>query len=311
MPRAEAKYRITADDQTARGVRSAETRLQRLGNRLRNIGTVVRGVLLAAFAALSAAVIKAQRDLSRLASSAREVGTSAEDLREIQFAAKELGVDSGRAADLVDALSDSLGDAIFDPSGEKGKLFTDVLGIDPRSLANMDDASNRVAAFATLLKRVEDQFGRATREFVEQSLVGDDFSALLDPDRFLAAIARARELGIPQGTDEAAEAAERAGNAWRQAGEVWLKILENAGFFRALETIGNVLAGAGAAINRALNRPGTQPERPPQQQGVFIPQGPMSNVEQGNRIVRAQEATAQSMRNSALLIERNLNRYGP
>ena len=303
MPRAEAKYRITADDQTARGLRSAEGRLQRFGRQARRIGTILTAALTAGFVAFTRKLNEVQRELREVAKGAREVGETAEDFRELSEAIGFLGGDAGDARDVLDSLNDAIGDAITDPNIEKARLFTEVLGIDPRTLNSIESGTDRVIAFATALGRLEEVQGRPLREFVEQSIVGDNLSRFLDAESLTRELNRVRGIGILQGTDEAAEAATKAANAWKEAGLIWNKFFENPVFSRFSQSAGQTVSDALQFVRGGFRFP---EQNRTQQSGVLVPQVvPDKLVNAANK----QDRAATAIERAARSLERVVGRY--
>lgn len=327
MPKADAKYRITADDQTAKGLSSARRRLSLFAAGLAGVAVGALTNFQALFAGINRGLSSAQQRLDKFAKTGLEIGTDAEDVRELGFAAEQLGVPLDKAAKVVDRLNRALGD----DSAEYADAF-EQLGVDPRALASIDDATDRLVAFGSALEQLENEQGRAIRESVEQTLAGRGVSKLFaEGGRALAReVENANAAGLITGTNEAAAAAERAGDAWERAGKIWAKLFENTGFFAAAERAGNAIAevgqdvrGRGAPRERSVAQSageGLSPalaifnylrdlvsrtETPPgqTQAGGFIPQAVPDALVQSSRNLRDSS-------NSLKLISKAIERAG-
>ena len=111
--------------------------------------------------------------------------------------------------------------------------------------------------------------GRPLREFVEQSIVGDNLSRFLDAESLTRELNRVRGIGILQGTDEAAEAATKAANAWKEAGLIWNKFFENPVFSRFSQSAGQTVSDALQFVRGGFRFP---EQNRTQQSGVIVPQ---------------------------------------
>lgn len=338
MPGAEARYKITADDQTRRGLSSARRRVQLFGAALAGVAVGAITDFRALFQLLERGLTSAQRRLDSFAKAGLEIGTSAEDVRELGFAADKLDVPFAKAVKLVGRLDKAIGDT----SQESTDAFA-ALGIDRETLGNVEDVTDRIVLFASALERLEKSRGRAVREDIEQTLVGTNLSKLLAEGGrlFAAEVERSNYLGLIDGTNEAAAAAERAGDAWLEAGKTWAKLFENLGFFTAAEKTANLLTAAALSVKtrkeqRLEIRAGlSRSERigsdlsplfkaftivrdrfrggqfdPSQrtQAGGFIPQQVPERLSQA---ATKQSQSADSLVRATRALERTLNRYGP
>lgn len=245
MPRAEAKYKITAQDDTQRGLRSAGSRIDRFGRNIARAIAPFAIALASGFALLNSKLAQAQERLDKFAKTGVELGLDAEEVRELSFAAAKLGVDAGKAASAYDRFNRALGD-----DSKETLEALETLGRSADWYTGFDDATDRLAIFGRDLDRLEQRAGRAVRENVEQTLIGRNVSRLFAEggEALEREARRAREIGLIGGTNEAAAAAERAADAWLEAGLVWEKLFERAGFFEAMERAANLVqAGAGVA----------------------------------------------------------------
>lgn len=256
MGKADAKYRVTADDQTAKGLSSARRRLSLFAAGLAGVAVGALTDFRALFALIDRGLNSALQRLDKFAKIGLEIGTDAEDARELGFAADQLGGDLEKAAKVVDRFNRAIGD--------DSKEITDAfktLGVDPRAFASIDDATDRLVALGSALEQLQERRGLAIRENVEQTLVGKGVSKLFaEGGRALAReVENANAAGLIDGTNEAAAAAERAGDAWERAGKIWAKLFENAGFFAAAEQAGLALGRAGQNLQDRERRQAESP----------------------------------------------------
>ena len=220
MPRAEAKYTIRADDKTGQGLRSAETRLgrfrQRVSSGLRGAFTGLArpiGLITAGLTAWATALGRAATALDDVAKRAKDLNTDVEEIVELDLAAGLLGLDPQRVSRVLERLDRSIGDAAAG-SKEAVDAFNQ-LGISADRLGQIDDATDRLAAFADALQSVADP---RLRSDIQQTLAGRNIGRLFAGGGagIRAGAARAQQLGLTTGLKEETRQAERLLDAWTE-----------------------------------------------------------------------------------------------
>lgn len=114
MARAEAKYTIRAEDKTAPGLRSAETRLQRLQRSAINFGRRFASAIGAGAAAITGIVVGLRRIVGGLddtAKAAADFGLQASELEQYRVTAKLLGTDLNTLLRIQERLANASSEA--------------------------------------------------------------------------------------------------------------------------------------------------------------------------------------------------------
>ena len=213
MPRAEAKYVIRAEDKTQRGLRSAESRLERFGSFIRaNIGSAITAVG-AGITAWGAAFAASTRDLAELEREAAALSSTLEEAASIRLAADLLGTDAGEIRDLYETVAERI-----DEAAEGSKDVADNFarfGIDPETLRGLS-AIETVATLSNQFRNLPQQQALSA----SSALFGEGRGRILGQD-VTGALARADQLGLLRNLPELVQNASEASKAFAEFSAVF------------------------------------------------------------------------------------------
>lgn len=261
MPRAEAKYRITAEDRTQRGLRSAESRLRRFAGGTARILSRAAGIAGAAFVGLAAKLAQAAAQTEELNRRAKALEVTGNELAQLDFGARAAGVSEQAIADTLNRLDEFL--LSLERGEETGADFFDNLGISGQRLSEIDDASDRIVALIEAFERLESP--RRRQALLDE--LGPEAARLIagGADEFRQAAARARALGINRGVEEQGAQASRLRTLAGEFGDAFADRLRS-----AFASVLNAATGRGAVadfLERQITSVGGG--RPVEQSGVF------------------------------------------
>ena len=214
MARAEAKYRITAEDQTGRGVRSAESRLLRLRRSAIAFGARFAGgvgVAAAAIGGLVAGLRRIVAELDEAAKTAADFGLQASELEQLRVTASLLGTDLRSLLGIQERLANAATEAA-DGTQEYAEAFR-ALGINAEGFSRLS-FRGQLAALDVGLQRLSGSEQIATRRQLTGRGTGRIFRGNLRET-----LGAAEEIIDVTGLDRAAAAAERLNDALALLGE--------------------------------------------------------------------------------------------
>jgi len=112
------------------GLRNAQSRLQKFGTQMQEIGTKfstrLTAPISAAAALVTASVTSMARDLEQLQKSAQISNTGFEEFQKLAFAARSVGIEGEKLGDIFKDVNDKVGDFMATGGGEMADFFTNI-----------------------------------------------------------------------------------------------------------------------------------------------------------------------------------------
>lgn len=207
MARATAKYRITADDQSRRGIGAARRQLRRLKMAASAVSSTIGNVTANALRSLAGAVGRTADRIDDLSRAGARLGTDIQEAGLLEYLATLNNISLDQIVDSVKTLDERIGELARDPKNLTLRRLFFQLGIGAEQLAKLDPAE-KILAMAKALKQVPTDERRA--DLINQ-LMGAGARPLFarGPERLLRDIGRFGELGGGAGLTGAAATAQR------------------------------------------------------------------------------------------------------
>ena len=209
MAKAEAKYTITAEDRTRRGVRSAERGLDRLKAGVAGFAARAAGPLAALGAAVTALGVSVNRTADRLAEMQRrgqDVGTVGGQTALLDFLSGQVGISPEQLTGGIEQLQERIQDAAT--GGEEARRQLHALGLTFEDLQRKSPLQ-QLEAIDEAIQRIADP-SRRTAALSE--LLGGGFGRVFQGD-----VGRILRRGADLGIGRDATRTQAAGSAFTRA----------------------------------------------------------------------------------------------